>query len=200
MSATYRFSSRSLDIYSIDYASPAPKPSKKRKIDEVVSETKEKKACACKNNCTTNRCSCNKNGDACDEQCKCSACSNPMNMLKIMAEYGVDVEKCKEDICLMQNMERMTEEKLRKRLETEMELFCCDTKAKLYKLIPGKFRCPGEDCDEPYVYSWCDWEMSELSNGQRRNHCRKCHTCQGRCEKHCNKCYHCCWAPCRCHS
>ncbi|XP_070567123.1 uncharacterized protein [Ptychodera flava] len=136
MSATYRFSSRSLDIYSIDYASPAPKPSKKRKIDEVVSETKEKKACACKNNCTTNRCSCNKNGDACDEQCKCSACSNPMNMLKIMAEYGVDVEKCKEDICLMQNMERMTEEKLRKRLETEMELFCCDTKAKLYKLIP----------------------------------------------------------------
>ncbi|XP_002739998.1 uncharacterized protein LOC100366988 [Saccoglossus kowalevskii] len=182
----------SADAGTILGGSTASKPS--------LARSSAPRACGCKLSCDSNRCRCRKNGLVCGDNCKCDCnCSNPMNKLEIIAEYGVDVEKCKEDICLMQNITKMTDEELRRRLESEIELFCCEEQIQVYKIIPGKLRCPVDGCIEPLVYSWCDKDLMELAAGRPRNHCRVCKKCQGRLEGHCHKCRLCCWGPCYCH-
>ncbi|XP_077864479.1 uncharacterized protein LOC144349990 [Saccoglossus kowalevskii] len=199
----YEFRDVQLRYFELDYASPVPKSAKKVRLMSHISSSPiitDTKPCGCKNRCDTNRCHCRKNGMVCGFNCKCDLnCCNPMNKLEIFAEYGVDIDKCKEDTCLMHCITKLTDEEIRNHLETDIELYCCDTTTKLHTMIPGKLTCPGEDCVEPYVYSWCDWEIVELGNGYHRNHCRKCKRCVGRSETHCNKCNHCCRGPCSCH-
>ncbi|XP_078000915.1 uncharacterized protein LOC144453478 [Glandiceps talaboti] len=206
---------RSMDMSfyetQLDYASPLAKRNKKARLDSDLSVTgsgervtgsspDKPTSCRCKTSCINIRCRCHKDGKMCGSSCKCTDCRNPMNLLGVMTEFGVDVDKCKEDPCLMQFLTRVSDESLRKLLDTDKELYCCDTTVKLHECIPGLIRCPGDDCDEVYAYSWCDYVMREMSSGERRNHCRKCRTCVGRCESHCNKCHHCCMAPCDCHT
>ncbi|XP_070567782.1 uncharacterized protein [Ptychodera flava] len=213
----YDFEDTEVRYFDMDYASPrAVKSTKRRRVTSTSATSDgssdcspdwsnssfcsdDAKPCGCKNMCRTSHCRCVRLNGACTDACRCKICFNPSNKLQILEQYGLDVDECTRDVCLMEALPKLTDEQLRRVLGTHLQMSCCGLSAFIFELVPGKRPCPNHHCDDVYAYSWCDDNVLPLSIGCRRNHCSKCRRCVGRNQRHCNKCKHCCMAPCACH-
>ncbi len=130
--------------------------------------------CSCKSGCNSNRCVCKKNGEACDDKCKCENCKNPLN--------GVDVEKLTD--CALGNIERY-KSATKKELKQKVLLPCECEEVTLDKLIDG-YSC--SECNEEYWYSFC-WD--EIVQDSTTWHCSVCNKCRDWREWHCDNCNKC---------
>jgi hypothetical protein len=130
--------------------------------------------CSCKSGCRSRRCACLRNGEACDEQCGCTDCQNPLN--------GVDVTGL--SICAIQNIEAykaLSPEEL----AVVHELPCGDASVPLEQLLK-EYTCP--ECNEDYWYSFC-WGIV-VQTGDTW-HCERCGQCRDWREWHCENCDKC---------
>ncbi len=130
--------------------------------------------CKCKSGCRSYRCACLKSNEPCDEECKCTACENPLN--------GVDVDALSE--CAIQNIavvKALTEEDLSRLVELP-----CGHASVPLRLLLKEYECPG--CKETYWFSFC-WGDAAQDNCTW--HCNVCHQCRDWREWHCPECNRC---------
>jgi len=85
--------------------------------------------CNCKSGCETNRCSCFKNLEPCDEKCGCVDCKNPLN--------GIDTEEY--STCALQNI-NIVKNLTQEQLEEEYELPCGCESVRLKDLL-NEYEC-----------------------------------------------------------
>ena len=130
--------------------------------------------CNCKTGCQNLRCKCLKNNEACDEQCGCTNCQNPLN--------GVNLAGL--SVCTIQNIQ-LYKSLSKPELDALLELPCGDGEAPLRQLVSG-FTCSG--CHEEYWYSFC-WD--EVVQEGDTWHCEICHACRDWREWHCERCNKC---------
>ena len=130
--------------------------------------------CSCKTGCSTKHCTCLREGESCNSDCRCTSCRNPLN--------GIDVARI--SACAIDNIEKY-KDLSRDDLEAMFYLPCgCETVPlrKVMKL----YRC--EKCGERYWYSFC---LEEIVPDSCNWHCRKCGTCRDWREWHCATCNRC---------
>lgn len=130
--------------------------------------------CNCNTGCTSKRCKCLKNNEACDEKCGCSDCKNPLN--------GVDVDNLTS--CVLQNI-KAYQKLSKKALQKKLELPCGCEEVPLNKLL-NYYSC--SKCGEVWWYSFC-WD--EVVQDSCTWHCDVCGECKDWREWHCPHCNRC---------
>ncbi|XP_070567783.1 uncharacterized protein [Ptychodera flava] len=134
-------------------------------------------SCGCATRCSADRCPCVKSNTTCNEACQCVDCSNPFIQLQLLSHYGLSLVQCKQDVCLMEALPKLTDQELRQILGTHVPMDCCDTFVTLFELIPDKRPCPNHECDRTYTYSWCENRVLPVTEESERNHCPKRRRC-----------------------
>ncbi len=127
--------------------------------------------CKCKTGCQSRRCVCLKNNEACDENCGCQNCQNPLN--------GIDVDNL--SVCTLQNID-IYKQLSEAQLDEKYNLPCECEKVPLRKLLTD-YTCA--KCGEVYWYSFC-W--NEVVQDDCTWHCDACGTCRDWREWHCERC------------
>ena len=141
--------------------------------DDIQKMSKDEH-CKCKSGCQSNRCACFKTGEACDANCGCLQCRNPLN--------GIDTEKL--SVCAIQNIETYKALSA-KDLAKLYKLPCEHEKVSLRDLLK-EYEC--QKCQETYWYSFC-WD--EVVQDSCTWHCEVCRECQDWRVWHCSQCNKC---------
>lgn len=132
--------------------------------------------CKCKSleACSNKRCACLKNGEACDENCGCVKCSNPLN--------GVDIENL--TACAIQNIKQykaLTVSDL-----AQMHPLPCEHEEVPLEQLLDMYEC--RKCGETFWYSFC-WKS--VVQDSHTWHCKVCGQCQDWRVWHCENCNRC---------
>lgn len=137
--------------------------------------------CSCRFNCRGMRCPCVRARRHCEPGgCACISCDNPLNFL---SSVGIELDRAREDACLMQGVYKVGD--LAAYLRQQVRLTCCSESVTVRDCIPGPIKCPS--CAAPAEFSWC---ADTLFHGPT-NHCSKCMRCNLFAGAHCKKCNSC---------